>query len=76
VAFACLAAAGTVVTGGNYMFLRHKPAHGSLLDLMGPWPVYILAGALLALIMFLALAALARTVPARPLPGTITRQVA
>jgi hypothetical integral membrane protein (TIGR02206 family) len=76
VAFACLAAAGTVVTGGNYMFLRHKPVHGSLLDLMGPWPVYILAGALLALIMFLALAALARTVPARPLPGTITRQVA
>jgi hypothetical integral membrane protein (TIGR02206 family) len=76
VAFACLAAAGTVVTGGNYMFLRHKPARGSLLDLMGPWPVYILAGALLGLILFLALAALARTLTARPLPGTITREVA
>jgi hypothetical protein len=53
-AFACLAAVGTVLTGGNYMFLRDKPARGSLLDLMGPWPVYILVAALLALSMFLA----------------------
>ena len=65
VAFAGLAAVGTVLTGGNYMFLRHKPARGSLLDSMGPWPVYILAGALLGLVMFLALAALARLLPAR-----------
>jgi hypothetical integral membrane protein (TIGR02206 family) len=75
VAFASLAAVGTVLTGGNYMFLRHKPARGSLLDLMGPWPVYILAGALLGLVMFLALAALARPISARSLPGTVTRQV-
>jgi hypothetical integral membrane protein (TIGR02206 family) len=75
-AFAGLAAVGTVLTGGNYMFLRHKPARGSLLDLMGPWPVYILVGALLGLVMFLALAALARPISARSLPGTITRQVA
>ena len=60
--FAALAAVGTVVTGGNYMFLRRKPADGSLLDLMGPWPVYILAGAALALLLFVALAALARRV--------------
>jgi hypothetical integral membrane protein (TIGR02206 family) len=59
VAFAGLAAVATVVTGGNYMFLRHKPAHGSLLDLMGPWPVYILVAAALGLAIFLALAALA-----------------
>lgn len=73
VAFACLAAVGTMLTGGNYMFLRHKPARSSLLDFMGPWPVYILVGALLGLVMFLALAALARPISARSLPGTITR---
>jgi hypothetical integral membrane protein (TIGR02206 family) len=76
VAFAGLAAVGTVLTGGNYMFLRRKPTRGSLLDLMGPWPVYILAGALLGLVMFLALAALARLISARSPPGTITRQAA
>ena len=64
-AFAALAALGTLLTGGNYMFLRRKPGHGSLLDLMGPWPVYILVAAAVALVMFLALAALARRVSPR-----------
>jgi hypothetical integral membrane protein (TIGR02206 family) len=64
-AFAALAALGTVITGGNYMFLRRKPGHGSLLDFMGPWPVYILVAAALGLVMFLALAALARRVSPR-----------
>jgi hypothetical integral membrane protein (TIGR02206 family) len=59
-AFAALAAAGTLITGGNYMFLRRKPAHDSLLDVMGPWPVYIAAGAALGLLLFVALAAIAR----------------
>ncbi|MTH51938.1 TIGR02206 family membrane protein [Bacillus mangrovi] len=31
------------VTGGNYMFLAHKPSSGSLLDLLGPYPWYILS---------------------------------
>lgn len=49
-------------------------ARGSLLEFMGPWPVYILVAALLALVMFLALAALARPTSARSLHGTIGRK--
>jgi uncharacterized membrane protein YwaF len=64
-AFAGCAAVATVVTGGNYMFLRRKPVQGSLLDVMGPWPVYILAGAVLGLLLFVALAAVARAVSPR-----------
>jgi hypothetical integral membrane protein (TIGR02206 family) len=60
-AFAASAALGTAITGGNYMFLRRKPAHGSLLDAMGPWPVYIVVAAAFGLVLMLALAWLAST---------------
>jgi hypothetical integral membrane protein (TIGR02206 family) len=66
VAVLAAAAVGTLLTGGNYMFLRHKPAHGSLLDLMGPWPIYILVAAIVGLLMFLVLARLARLTAAYP----------
>jgi hypothetical integral membrane protein (TIGR02206 family) len=55
IAFAACAALGTIITGGNYMFLRRKPAHGSLLDVMGPWPLYILVAAAFGLVLLLAL---------------------
>ena len=29
--------------GTNYLFIRHKPPTPSLLDLLGPWPWYLLA---------------------------------
>jgi hypothetical integral membrane protein (TIGR02206 family) len=65
-AFAVVAALGSVASGGNYMYLRRKPVNDSLLDLMGPWPVYVLVGAVLALALFVLLAVLASRAAARP----------
>ncbi|HVS06249.1 MAG TPA: TIGR02206 family membrane protein [Candidatus Dormibacteraeota bacterium] len=50
-AFAVVVGLLDLVTGGNYMYLRQVPASGSLLNLMGPWPWYIAAGAALTLVV-------------------------
>ncbi len=42
------------LTGGNYLFLSRKP-DGSLLDLLGPWPWYILSLEAVALVLFILL---------------------
>src|SRR3989449_8122246 len=62
-AFAALVGSIDLVTGGNYLYLRQVPASGSLLDLMGPWPWYIAAGAGLALVPL--------AVPYTPVPVSI-----
>jgi len=49
--WAVVAGAGDLITGGNYMYLAWKPAHGSLLSVLGPWPWYIAAAALVGLAM-------------------------
>ena len=36
----------------NYGFLREKPDSGSMLDALGPWPIYILWMELVALLVF------------------------
>jgi hypothetical integral membrane protein (TIGR02206 family) len=41
--------------GSNYLFLIHKPETASLFDVLGPWPVYILAAEGVALVMFICL---------------------
>lgn len=43
------------LTGGNYLFLHEKPAGGSILDFMGPWPWYLLSLEALAIVVFLLL---------------------
>ena len=68
-AFAVAAAVATLATGGNYLFLRRKPAGGSLLDALGPWPLYIAVAAALGLALFLALEAAARHYAGRDGPG-------
>ena len=36
----------------NYFYLRQKPLHASALDLLGPWPLYILLAEPLVLLLF------------------------
>ena len=47
-----MAAVVNYLTGSNYGFLRSKPDQPSLLDLMGPWPYYIIGLEALALGLF------------------------
>jgi hypothetical integral membrane protein (TIGR02206 family) len=57
-----VAAVGDLITGGNYMYLRAKPVHNSLLNAMGPWPWYIASTAAVGLAMLLALQLIADAV--------------
>jgi len=56
VAWAALVSLVNLVLDTNYMFLRRKPAAPTLLDWMGPWPVYIATAAGVALALFWLLA--------------------
>jgi hypothetical integral membrane protein (TIGR02206 family) len=41
--------------GTNYLFLRHKPHAETLMDFMGPWPIYIVGLELATLMSFILL---------------------
>jgi hypothetical integral membrane protein (TIGR02206 family) len=65
-AFTAVSGLGDLTTGGNYMYLRSKPIHNSLLNVMGPWPLYIASGAALGLVLFLVLNAIASAMSTTP----------
>jgi hypothetical integral membrane protein (TIGR02206 family) len=50
--YAIFIAAFDYAFDANFFYLLEKPTEASLLDYMGPWPVYILVGDLLALTLF------------------------
>jgi hypothetical integral membrane protein (TIGR02206 family) len=43
------------IIGSNYLFIAHKPETPSLIDLLGPWPWYILPIELIAIVLILLL---------------------
>lgn len=54
------AAVANALTGSNFMFLARKPATSSLLDLLAPWPWYLLQLEAVALGLCMALYGLVR----------------
>ncbi|WP_227936300.1 YwaF family protein [Alkalihalobacillus deserti] len=53
--FAFIAFSANKVTGANYMFLARKPTGPSILDVLGPYPWYIVSLEFIALLMFVLL---------------------
>jgi len=51
-AWAGFVALMNLILDANYMFLRRKPIAPTLLDWMGPWPLYLVTGAAVAFVLF------------------------
>jgi hypothetical integral membrane protein (TIGR02206 family) len=51
-AWAAVTLALNAITGANYGYLNRKPPTASLLDVLGPWPVYLLAEITIVLIVW------------------------
>jgi hypothetical integral membrane protein (TIGR02206 family) len=50
--YACCVAVANWILDTNFLFLRRKPSGETLLDHFGPWPVYLLVAAAVALVLF------------------------
>jgi hypothetical integral membrane protein (TIGR02206 family) len=50
--FTAVVGACDYALGANYMFLRHAPKQWTLLRLIGPWPWYLLTGAVVVPLLF------------------------
>jgi hypothetical integral membrane protein (TIGR02206 family) len=60
-AYAAIVGTFNAIVKSNYMYLREKPANASLLDALGPWPMYLIAGAAVGFALYWLL-----WLPARP----------
>lgn len=61
------------VAGTNYGYLQEKPSGGSALDLLGPWPVYVLAEAVIIAVVWALMTwpwNRRATAPSQPAPTT------
>lgn len=54
-AFAAFVGVVDIATGADYLYLRAKPPSPTPLDLLGPWPVYLVAAALVGFALFAVL---------------------
>jgi hypothetical integral membrane protein (TIGR02206 family) len=63
-AYAAVVAIVDALTMSNYLYLRSKPPSATLLDVLGPWPVYIASATLIGIALFAILDA-----PFRLRPG-------
>lgn len=54
-AWAAVTFAFNRIAGTNYGFLNGKPVTASLLDVLGPWPVYIVSATVLIVIVWVAM---------------------
>jgi hypothetical integral membrane protein (TIGR02206 family) len=66
--YAALVGAFNATFQTNYMYLRQRPDNASLLDALGPWPMYLVGGAAVGLALFWLL-----WIPARPSRACVAR---
>lgn len=64
-ALALVVGAVNYLLGSNYMFLNHKPDTASALDLLGPYPYYLLAEEGVSLLLFVGMYSLFFVLPAK-----------
>lgn len=80
IAYSALVGVVDAITQANYLYLRAKPPSATLLDLLGPWPVYILAATVIGIVLFAILDApfrirLCREMAEPPRPPRIERRI-
>jgi hypothetical integral membrane protein (TIGR02206 family) len=74
-AYALVVGVVNLALGTNFLFLREKPGGRTLLDLFGPWPVYLFVAEVVALALFWLVDApfrAARRASARPVARPAT----